>query len=233
MGRPDPRRLPARHGRLRGGRRAPALRARVGERLRPASRSVRRSRCSAASTCSAASSRTRVHVLDRALDEVAARGMTAFVPWPESFRGELDLRRGRRRLGGGALRARLRPRVARSATPAGRASACAGSGSSRPRAATLPARSSCSSTRRSCAAACPTRTSGSRPTGSTRSARSRSSTAPRPRALDRRARGVTARRGIRGSSCARPSTGLGSASPARSRRRSRSPRRSTIRRSTS
>lgn len=29
-----------------------------------------------------------VHLLDEAL---AARGMTAFVPWPESFRGELDL----------------------------------------------------------------------------------------------------------------------------------------------
>ena len=32
-----------------------------------------------------------VHVLDQALHEVEARGMTAFVPWPESFRGELDL----------------------------------------------------------------------------------------------------------------------------------------------
>ena len=32
-----------------------------------------------------------VHVLDQALDEVEARGMTAFVSWPESFRGELDL----------------------------------------------------------------------------------------------------------------------------------------------
>jgi DNA-binding SARP family transcriptional activator len=31
------------------------------------------------------------HVLDQALDEVDARGMTAFVSWPESFRGELDL----------------------------------------------------------------------------------------------------------------------------------------------
>ena len=31
------------------------------------------------------------HVLDQALDEVEARGMTAFRPWPESFRGELDL----------------------------------------------------------------------------------------------------------------------------------------------
>jgi tetratricopeptide (TPR) repeat protein len=30
-------------------------------------------------------------VLDRALDEAAARGMTAFAPWPESFRAELDL----------------------------------------------------------------------------------------------------------------------------------------------
>jgi DNA-binding SARP family transcriptional activator len=30
-------------------------------------------------------------VLDQALDEVEARGMTAFRPWPESFRGELDL----------------------------------------------------------------------------------------------------------------------------------------------
>ena len=32
-----------------------------------------------------------VHLLDQALEEVEARGMTAFVPWPESFRGELDL----------------------------------------------------------------------------------------------------------------------------------------------
>ena len=32
-----------------------------------------------------------VHVLDQALDEVEARGMTAFVSWPESFRAELDL----------------------------------------------------------------------------------------------------------------------------------------------
>jgi DNA-binding SARP family transcriptional activator len=32
-----------------------------------------------------------LHVLDQALEEVEARGMTAFVPWPESFRGELDL----------------------------------------------------------------------------------------------------------------------------------------------
>ena len=32
-----------------------------------------------------------LHVLDQALDEVEARGMTAFVSWPESFRGELDL----------------------------------------------------------------------------------------------------------------------------------------------
>jgi DNA-binding SARP family transcriptional activator len=31
------------------------------------------------------------HVLDQALEEVEARGMTAFRPWPESFRGELDL----------------------------------------------------------------------------------------------------------------------------------------------
>jgi len=30
-------------------------------------------------------------LLDEALDEVGARGMTAFGPWPESFRGELDL----------------------------------------------------------------------------------------------------------------------------------------------
>jgi DNA-binding SARP family transcriptional activator len=35
-----------------------------------------------------------VHVLDQALVEVEARGMTAFVPWPESFRGELDLALG-------------------------------------------------------------------------------------------------------------------------------------------
>jgi DNA-binding SARP family transcriptional activator len=32
-----------------------------------------------------------LHVLDQALVEVEARGMTAFVPWPESFRAELDL----------------------------------------------------------------------------------------------------------------------------------------------
>jgi DNA-binding SARP family transcriptional activator len=32
-----------------------------------------------------------IHVLDEALDEVEARGMTAFVSWPESFRAELDL----------------------------------------------------------------------------------------------------------------------------------------------
>jgi len=32
-----------------------------------------------------------IHVLDQALAEAAARGMTAFVPWPESFRGEIDL----------------------------------------------------------------------------------------------------------------------------------------------
>jgi DNA-binding SARP family transcriptional activator len=35
-----------------------------------------------------------IHVLDQALVEVEARGMTAFVPWPESFRGELDLALG-------------------------------------------------------------------------------------------------------------------------------------------
>lgn len=32
-----------------------------------------------------------LHLLDQALDEVEARGMTAFVSWPEAFRGELDL----------------------------------------------------------------------------------------------------------------------------------------------
>lgn len=32
-----------------------------------------------------------IHHLDQAIDEAEARGMTAFVPWPESFRGELDL----------------------------------------------------------------------------------------------------------------------------------------------
>jgi DNA-binding SARP family transcriptional activator len=32
-----------------------------------------------------------LHLLDEALEEVDARGMTAFAPWPESFRGELDL----------------------------------------------------------------------------------------------------------------------------------------------
>lgn len=35
-----------------------------------------------------------LHRLDQALDAVETRGMTAFVPWPESFRGELDLVRG-------------------------------------------------------------------------------------------------------------------------------------------
>ena len=33
-------------------------------------------------------------VLDRALEEAAARGMTAFTPWPESFRAEIDLADG-------------------------------------------------------------------------------------------------------------------------------------------
>jgi DNA-binding SARP family transcriptional activator len=33
-------------------------------------------------------------VLDRALEEAEARGMTAFLPWPESFRAEIDLARG-------------------------------------------------------------------------------------------------------------------------------------------
>lgn len=33
-------------------------------------------------------------LLDRALRVCALRGLTAFVPWPESFRGEVDLRRG-------------------------------------------------------------------------------------------------------------------------------------------
>ena len=35
-----------------------------------------------------------VHVLDDALAEAEARGMTAFMPWPESFRGEIDLALG-------------------------------------------------------------------------------------------------------------------------------------------
>ncbi len=35
-----------------------------------------------------------VHLLDQALDEAEARGMTAFIPWPEAFRGELDLALG-------------------------------------------------------------------------------------------------------------------------------------------
>lgn len=35
-----------------------------------------------------------VHALDEALAEVDARGMTAFVSWPESFRGEIDLSLG-------------------------------------------------------------------------------------------------------------------------------------------
>jgi tetratricopeptide (TPR) repeat protein len=33
-------------------------------------------------------------VIDRALEEAEARGMTAFYPWPESFRAEIDLARG-------------------------------------------------------------------------------------------------------------------------------------------
>ena len=32
-----------------------------------------------------------IHILDQALAETAARAMTAFVPWPEAFRGEIDL----------------------------------------------------------------------------------------------------------------------------------------------
>jgi hypothetical protein len=32
-----------------------------------------------------------VHLLDEAIEEAEARGMVAFVPWPEAFRGELDL----------------------------------------------------------------------------------------------------------------------------------------------
>ena len=32
-----------------------------------------------------------IHILDQALAEAEARGMTAFVPWPESYRAELDL----------------------------------------------------------------------------------------------------------------------------------------------
>lgn len=32
-----------------------------------------------------------IHLIDRALSECATRGLTAFVPWPESFRGEIDL----------------------------------------------------------------------------------------------------------------------------------------------
>ncbi len=35
-----------------------------------------------------------VHLLDRALAEASARGLTAFVPWPESFRAEIDLALG-------------------------------------------------------------------------------------------------------------------------------------------
>lgn len=35
-----------------------------------------------------------LRLLDRAIEEVEARSMTAFVPWPESFRGEIDLIRG-------------------------------------------------------------------------------------------------------------------------------------------
>jgi len=35
-----------------------------------------------------------LHLLDRAVAEAEARGMTAFVPWPESFRAELDLALG-------------------------------------------------------------------------------------------------------------------------------------------
>jgi len=35
-----------------------------------------------------------LRLLDQAIEEVEARGMTAFVPWPESFRGEIDLLHG-------------------------------------------------------------------------------------------------------------------------------------------
>ena len=52
-----------------------------------------------------------LHVLDQALDEVDARGMTAFVSWPESFRGELDLLLGDVDPAEDQLRARVRPRV--------------------------------------------------------------------------------------------------------------------------
>jgi DNA-binding SARP family transcriptional activator len=34
------------------------------------------------------------HMLDHVLDQVEARGFTAFRPWPESFRAEIDLRMG-------------------------------------------------------------------------------------------------------------------------------------------
>jgi len=35
-----------------------------------------------------------LRLLDRAIEEVGARSMTAFLPWPESFRGEVDLLTG-------------------------------------------------------------------------------------------------------------------------------------------
>lgn len=35
-----------------------------------------------------------VHLLEEAVEEVEARGMTAFLPWPESFLGEISLVRG-------------------------------------------------------------------------------------------------------------------------------------------
>ena len=50
-----------------------------------------------------------VHVLDQALAEVDARGMTAFVSWPESFRGGLDIARG----AGDAAAGRVEHAVAR------------------------------------------------------------------------------------------------------------------------
>ena len=52
-----------------------------------------------------------VHLLDQALEEVEARRMTAFLPWPESFRGEIDLVLGDVALRRSPLRARVRPRL--------------------------------------------------------------------------------------------------------------------------
>lgn len=117
-------------------------------------------------------------ILDETLEYVGARGLTAFQPWPQSFRAEIDLLEGdvdgRR-----SISSTRSPSAARSATRAGRASRREDSGSSQPGGETSRAPRSSSSTRPSSAAACPTHISGSRRTAWTPSARSPSSRVPR------------------------------------------------------